>query len=68
LTSDQPARKYDVVGPICESTDVFARGIDIKASQRGDLLAIRSVGAYGQVMASTYNMRNPVVAIFSDDL
>jgi len=68
LTSSQAEKKYDVVGPICESTDVFAKGIEIKASQRGDLLAIRTAGAYGQVMASAYNMRNQVEAVFSDNL
>jgi len=68
LTSSQSEKKYDVVGPICESTDVFAKGIEIKASQRGDLLAIRTAGAYGQVMASAYNMRNQVEAVFSDNL
>jgi len=68
LTSDQVTQKYDVVGPICESTDVFAKGIELNASQRGDLLAIRSAGAYGQVMASSYNMRSQVKAIFSDEL
>ena len=68
LTSDQEIQKYDVVGPICESTDVFAKGIALNTSQRGDLLAIRTAGAYGQVMASAYNMRSQVNAVFSDDL
>lgn len=68
LTSKQEEAKYDVVGPICESTDVFAKGIQINASKRGDILAIRTAGAYGQVMASAYNMRSPVKEIFSDNL
>ncbi|MBW8323383.1 MAG: diaminopimelate decarboxylase [Prolixibacteraceae bacterium] len=68
LTSKQAEAKYDVVGPICESTDVFAKGIQVNASQRGDILAIRTAGAYGQVMASAYNMRGPVKEIFSDNL
>jgi len=48
---------YDVVGPICESSDVFARDYSLPPTRRGDLLAIRSAGAYGETMASTYNCR-----------
>lgn len=48
---------YDVVGPICESSDVFAKGIELPVTHRGDLLAIRSAGAYGEIMASRYNCR-----------
>ena len=47
ITSDEPMEAYDVVGPICESTDVFAKQIDLNRAKRGDLLAIRSAGAYG---------------------
>jgi diaminopimelate decarboxylase len=47
----------DVVGPVCESTDTFARGRDLPPLKEGDLLAICSSGAYGAVMASTYNSR-----------
>jgi diaminopimelate decarboxylase len=57
ISSDEPAETYDVVGPICESSDVFAKAIDLNKSQRGDLLAIRSAGAYGEIMASQYNCR-----------
>ena len=57
LTSDEPMQAYDVVGPICESTDVFAKQTDLNACHRGDLLAIRSAGAYGEIMASGYNCR-----------
>lgn len=57
ITSEAPLETYDVVGPICESSDVFAKAIDINRSQRGDLIAIRSTGAYGEVMASQYNCR-----------
>ena len=57
LTSDEPIQAYDVVGPICESTDVFAKQTDLNACHRGDLLAIRSAGAYGEIMASGYNCR-----------
>ena len=49
--------KCDIVGPICESSDVFAKDREIPLPQRGDILAIRSAGAYGEVMASTYNAR-----------
>ena len=48
---------YDVVGPICESSDVFDKGIQLPTTRRGDLLAIRSAGAYGEIMASQYNCR-----------
>ncbi len=60
--------KYDVVGPICESTDIFRKAIDLPQLKRGDLLAIRSVGAYGEVMSSRYNMRNETKAIYSNHL
>ena len=50
--------KYDVVGPICESSDVFAKAIDLNECHRGDLIAIRSAGAYGEIMASQYNCRS----------
>ncbi len=49
--------KYDVVGPICESSDVFDKDLLLPTTQRGDILAIRSAGAYGETMASTYNCR-----------
>ena len=57
LSSDKELEKYDVVGPICESSDVFAKDIMLPQTHRGDFLAIRSAGAYGEVMASTYNAR-----------
>ena len=57
ISSDEPTEAYDVVGPICESTDVFAKQIDLNRTHRGDLLAIRSAGAYGEIMASQYNCR-----------
>ena len=57
ISSDEPMETYDVVGPICESTDVFAKQIDLNRTHRGDLLAIRSAGAYGEIMASQYNCR-----------
>ncbi len=57
ITSDEAMEAYDVVGPICESTDVFAKQIDLNRCRRGDLIAIRSAGAYGEIMASQYNCR-----------
>ncbi len=68
ITSDEPMQSYDVVGPICESTDVFAKQIDLNATKRGDLLAIRSAGAYGEIMASCYNCRPLPGGFSSDDL
>jgi diaminopimelate decarboxylase len=68
LISGKPVVKYDVVGPVCETTDVFARGILLPESSRGDLIAIHSAGAYAQVMASTYNMRNLVTAFDSETI
>ena len=68
LSSEEPKEAYDVVGPICESTDVFAKQIDINKAHRGDLLAIRSAGAYGEIMASQYNCRQLPVGYISEEL
>jgi diaminopimelate decarboxylase len=68
ISSDEPMEAYDVVGPICESTDVFGKQRDLNACHRGDLLAIRSAGAYGEIMASCYNCRPLPTAITSDDI
>ena len=68
ITSDEPVEAYDVVGPICESTDVFAKQIDLNATKRGDLLAIRSAGAYGEIMASQYNCRRLPLGYMSDEI
>ncbi len=57
ITSDAPCEAYDIVGPICESSDTFAKNYSLNQTQRGDLLAIRSAGAYGEIMASRYNLR-----------
>ena len=59
---------YDIVGPVCESSDVWGAGRELPPSFRGDLLAIRSAGAYGSVMSSRYNLRDLAPAVFSDDL
>jgi diaminopimelate decarboxylase len=59
---------YDVVGPVCESADCFGRQIELPPLKRGDLLAIHSSGAYGEVMGSRYNMREFTHVVFSDEL
>lgn len=68
VTSTGEKGKYNVVGPVCESADTFARYIDLPSTNRGDILAIRSAGAYGEVMASRYNMRDLPASVFSDEL
>ena len=57
ITSEEPMETYDVVGPICESSDVFGKAIDLNKAHRVDLFALRSAGAYGEIMASAYNCR-----------
>lgn len=57
ITSEEPMETYDVVGPICESSYVFGKAIDLNKAHRGDLFALRSAGAYGEIMASAYNCR-----------
>lgn len=66
--ADDELQYYDVVGPICESSDVWGNGRQLPVSYRGDLIAIRSAGAYGQTMASQYNMRDLAPAVFSDQM
>ena len=68
LTSEEPAEAYDVVGPICESSDVFGKAIDLNRVKRGDLIALRSDGAYGEIMASGYNCRTLPQGYTSDEL
>ncbi len=68
ITSDEALETYDVVGPICESTDVFAKQIELNCCRRGDLIAIRSAGAYGEIMASQYNCRKLPKGYMSDEL
>ena len=68
ITSEEPKQPYDVVGPICESTDVFAKQIDLNEARRGDLMAIRSAGAYGEIMASQYNCRKLPIGYMSDEI
>lgn len=66
--SDSELEKYDVVGPICESSDCFGKSILLPHSKRGDLFAIRTAGAYGEVMSSGYNLRGPVKTVFSSNI
>ena len=67
ISSDEPTETYDVVGPICESSDVFAKAIDLNRTHRGDLLALRSAGAYGEIMASQYNCRKLPKGYITED-
>jgi len=64
LTSQDEEKEYDVVGPICESTDCFGKSVKLPETKRGDLIAIRSAGAYGEVMTSNYNLRDKNEAIY----
>ena len=68
ITSDEATETYDVVGPICESSDVFGKAIDLNKVKRGDLIALRSAGAYGEIMASGYNCRQLPQGYTSDEL
>jgi diaminopimelate decarboxylase len=60
--------RYDIVGPICESSDCFGKAVYIPTTFRNDIIAIRSAGAYGEVMASQYNLRDKVRAVYSSEL
>ena len=68
LSNNGPLSTYDVVGPICESSDVFAKAIALNTVHRGDLIAMRSAGAYGEIMASQYNCRKLPAGYTSDEL
>ena len=57
LTSRPELQTYHVVGPVCESTDIFARDLMLSELRRGDLVAILTSGAYGRVLANQYNRR-----------
>ena len=60
--------KYDVVGPVCESSDSFDDNVMLPMTIRGDLVAIRSTGAYGEIMVSQYTLRDKPKAIYSDEI
>jgi diaminopimelate decarboxylase len=68
LSSNLAEDVYDVVGPICESSDSFAKDYSMNATKRGDIIALRSAGAYGEIMASQYNLRKLPKAYTSDQL
>lgn len=59
---------YDVVGPICESSDCFAKEVELNETKRNDMIAIRTAGAYGEVMASKYNLRDEIRYVYSDEI
>lgn len=64
LSSTLPEVKYDVVGPICESTDCFGQDVMLPETKRNDLVALRTSGAYAEVMASEYNLRDKAKAVY----
>ncbi|MCR4920623.1 MAG: diaminopimelate decarboxylase, partial [Bacteroidaceae bacterium] len=68
LTGHGGEQIYDIVGPICESSDVFAHDQHLPETRRGDLIAIRSTGAYGETMASQYNCRRLPKGYTTDEL
>ena len=68
LSSNGMPMSYDVVGPICESSDCFGKAVSLPATNRGDLIAIRSAGAYGEVMSSGYNLRDKAKSYYSDEI
>jgi len=68
LTSQGKNEPYNVVGPICESSDCFGKSVPLPPTQRNDLMAIRSTGAYGEIMASRYSLREIAPSIFSNEM
>ncbi len=67
ISSEGENENYDVVGPICESSDCFGKAVVLPSTKRNDLIAIRSAGAYGEAMASRYNLRDIAPSIFSNN-
>ena len=68
ISDNEEQVHYDVVGPICESSDCFGKEVLMPKSERGDLIAIRTAGAYGEVMASNYNLRDEIRYVYSDQI
>ena len=68
LSSNGKHERYDVVGPICETSDTFGKLVLLPETKRGDIIAIRSTGAYGEVMSSSYNLRDRVKVVYSDEM
>ena len=67
-SEEETSDKYTVVGTACESTDVFDENVSLRRTRRGDLLSIKSAGAYGMSMASRYNLHDLPGAVYSDEL
>ncbi|RED94356.1 diaminopimelate decarboxylase [Marinoscillum furvescens] len=67
LSGRSEEKKYDVVGPVCESSDTFGKGLMLPETKRGDFLVIRSAGAYGETMKNTYNARELAKPYYSED-
>lgn len=68
ISAEHGKEQYSVVGPICETSDTFGKQVELPETKRGDFIVIRSTGAYGEVMASQYNMRTPAKSYYSDEL
>lgn len=68
INNSKNKRLFDIAGPICESSDYFGTNIELADSKRGDILAIFSAGAYGEVMSSNYNLRTKAKAVYSNQL
>ena len=66
ISSARPEEKYDVVGPICESSDCFGKDVSLNEVSRGDLIVIHTAGAYGETMSSRYNLRDLPQTYFSE--
>ena len=66
ISCDEAVDVYDVVGPICESSDIFGKDVELNKVRRNDLIAFRSAGAYCEIMASQYNCRPLPKGYFSD--
>ena len=67
-SQSERCEKYTIVGTACESTDVFDENVSLPTTRRGDLLTIKSAGAYGMSMASQYNLHDLPAAVYSDEL
>ena len=68
ISSNGSVDTYDVVGPICESSDCFGKAVSLPTTKRNDLIVLRTAGAYGETMASRYNLRDIANSVFSDEL
>jgi diaminopimelate decarboxylase len=66
MQAQRPLQSYDVVGPVCETSDTFARGRELPRCAPGDLLMIKATGAYGASMASTFNSRPLAAEVLLD--